>query len=1555
MIRPPANKRRCRVRPRLERLEKRLPFSAHAGYDTQIRLDSVLDQPFEDAPTSSPQAIPSSVSSSLPDSVVEALAIDLQTQSVAEGEAGEVDIHASRGETTSGLNSQIVSIAELSDSATLQLESTQLADGSQLTVFLQPTGPNSGTLMARRTLTGGGVGPASFPIAPLTPGQSHNLQSVNFAVAALPGEGFVVAWTDTSGIHAIRSSQNDKVDGVATSLSSSTSAQQGDEIKVLTLEDGSWAAAWISSTESLVAYQVFDSAGSPWGPVIGLTTPTQEVFRGLQVIPHAVDDFGVSFVRTETGSANSVRQIHSVNLADTAQLTISLPAGSFYDEAQLAPARSDGWILFQADNGIDSEPRIEVIDSLGTVTSTQLIPVESTTLVRNAVIATLGSEGYVVAFQDGDLDQQLPDTIWRVQRLNRDAQPVGSPIPVHAAGWTEAIPPTLTSHVWELGFPVQQRSGFQFGWVGRDSFGSTPLAFTKTLAVSSTPLDVTIDDPGQITNTSTHQIVLRGLSDLVTPSVGIRQAGTWAIPIDQLTGLQLLSSEPLSVAQIGTDVVEIASGAPIAETSILFGTEASDSLDLPITADVIDGGDGVDTLLLPLSQSDYEPIWVDPGHAFLLTSLSSSQQWLIRDIELLQFATSSSGVDQWIDGPIAGQDIFSRPVTGEVDVQVSVNGTTSHQFGPSQSGAALDVVDRNQLAAIALEDGSRRTFLVRFEGVTGSLRAVSTGPQGFVLPGESELAPLLPFGSGGFAEISIAATPLPDGGYALVWSDGGGVQSQRFDVLDQPVGDSFVLAGLTTNPGLVQLGVSTALDGRVMVVWYDHTSGQLLERAIDYEFQDISAERVIFSLETGDVIEGLRVSQHPVDDAALTFRVLQSGPLSNASVLAMAVSLDDPIELPVNLSVGDFAASLDVDLFEDGSWIVPGIQSDNTGSRNVARWYSAEGVYLDDQEVDPLLAVPSSASAAAVLSDGGFVVAYTSQQGGGELILIRQFNREAEPIGPPWTITDSPSPAPELFSLTVDGDDGVLLHGVGVDATTSQPVTSSRQVRAASVDVPLQIADPLQWLLAESARVTVEGLPESAALSAGERTTPTRWVVPPELVQDLRVLSALPLPPLNLMIDVGLDGATESLGRTSLTVGTDQDDFLPAVVGIERIDAGSGIDTLVIPGVAEAHVATWIDEGVLFSIANPQSQISWDVEDVEFVAFDDQTVSVPTLLSSSGDPPAPPGDPPPSDPPPSDPPPSDPPPSDPPPSDPPPSDPPGTDSPPADTVFVFAPSLVELHVWAGDALLGTEPGQPTEKIPLEFFLIDPLAEVRPSHALVLTGIPQGVGLSHGSPLGPGRWIVPLAGLEQLSIESDVAIPPLNLNVLLVDPAAETFLAEYRLSLGTRLDDVLVADETTNLIDGRLGFDTLEVNGPYHQFVALWTHPPHSFELIDLATDQIWSVEDVEEVAFTDITLASFDVVVDDLEDDDELLPPPWLPPFDGPTGFDPLHEFDDLDDAHSDFPHFGHEGDEPWFFDGDPLDSFEEPSHWEADSPHDGLERQLDLPLEAFHDGGHGW
>ena len=264
-------------------------------------------------------------------------------------------------------------------------------------------------------------------------------------------------------------------------------------------------------------------------------------------------------------------------------------------------------------------------------------------------------------------------------------------------------------------------------------------------------------------------------------------------------------------------------------------------------------------------------------------------------------------------------------------------------------------------------------------------------------------------------------TALENGNLLAVWKnsntssatggDGsnGSINARILDAEGKPQSPEFRVNETTTNDQ-AHPSVTTLANGEVLMTWTSSQSGnyRIYGRRYDEDGNALGGE---FSLTESAGAHQYEPSISALADGGYLVS-WQDSDLDGSGYGVFAQRFDSNDQgsgqFRVNTHSTDGQYTPDTEALPDGGYIITwaGRGSDQANDNGVyIRQYSADGKTIVETTASSTIAGGQNNSKVTVLSDGGYVVSWTSNHGGNSDVYARQFNAKGEPIGDDFRVS----------------------------------------------------------------------------------------------------------------------------------------------------------------------------------------------------------------------------------------------------------------------------------------------------------------------------------------------------------------------------------------------------------------------------------------------------------------------------------------------------------------------------------------------------------------------
>ena len=456
---------------------------------------------------------------------------------------------------------------------------------------------------------------------------STSADPIHLSVTAFDNGTYIVAWTDSLGVHAQMLDSDDNPIGSQIDLQQATSSA-GFNVDSLRLHNDDVLIAWSDFDTNTVRIQTLDHHGNPNGnPVTLFAAPTGEIIADLHLMSHAIGDFAISWLQYDS----AIDQQQFAGAFDTDGSVVVQPfeinSSSIVAVSSAISLESGNWAVAGRREATEGDvPLIAVLDDTGDILFEYVIPNPDSFVDAFPSISPIDGGGFSVALHRAD---SVGVNLFG-QRFNENGEPIGDEVQINETVLDEALVSTLT--------PLAD-GGFVGYWLGKTLDGNSPAIMSRVIELTKTPLVIEIEDPQELVDPNVHRIELSGVPANVGLSHGFRTSPTsWQLTIDELEELEIWSDGQLPTLSLAAFLSDPTStSGSLASWGVTLGTNFDDLIDAFASAVAVDGRGGNDTFLVPGLKEDYQASVVDEGEIFALKHLATEVEYLLRDIEYLVF------------------------------------------------------------------------------------------------------------------------------------------------------------------------------------------------------------------------------------------------------------------------------------------------------------------------------------------------------------------------------------------------------------------------------------------------------------------------------------------------------------------------------------------------------------------------------------------------------------------------------------------------------------------------------------------------------------------------------------------------------------------------------------------------------------------------------------------------------------------------------------------------------------------------------------------------------
>lgn len=557
-------------------------------------------------------------------------------------DASGLDIWAEFGTVTPGLDPDEFTVAGAANGVT---NATAYArdDGSHVFIYAEQIGQQV-RLSARHTTALGNPGGALEVLltVDLTTGFGPN--DLQFSATSAPNDSFVLAWNDSTGIHAQLFASDFSPQSAAVTIAGPPAAGSpylnSTEIlalNVLALSDGDVAIAYTnpnSATVNIVglSQSLAGTTGLTWED----TDPpgSDESLPFDLALQELADESLLLTWKTVSQSTPEDWRIHTVTFVNEQFTGINeWIANGFMDAPQTA-YQSDGDLVFSGirESGGELETLIRVYDSNNILLKEEVLPPGLALSVGIGGLAVSGDDSFAVGILDSSTS--APSFLW--QSFTESGELIGSTLPLNQ---------TELYTQFDGGVYGLPTGGFAGYWLGYALDGITAAIFSRTIEFESTKLEIDFDS-SLTTGDPSAFVVVDGLPSDVGLNVGVRASdSSWLVPVSQLPELELLSFGEHDAVQLS---LQLFSGSGVDLTDQSYSSLGSDGDDQFLPSNYVSGGLGFDILNLTGEASSYSIDDVGLGR-YRLIAEGEAHDIVFSDIENFDFADASYSLAELLE------------------------------------------------------------------------------------------------------------------------------------------------------------------------------------------------------------------------------------------------------------------------------------------------------------------------------------------------------------------------------------------------------------------------------------------------------------------------------------------------------------------------------------------------------------------------------------------------------------------------------------------------------------------------------------------------------------------------------------------------------------------------------------------------------------------------------------------------------------------------------------------------------------------------------------------
>lgn len=524
-----------------------------------------------------------------------------------------------------------------------------MLDGTHVFVFGEQ-GPGYFDIKARRTTADGNPGPLSIVLERITfTGTPEEAHQFHFASDGLSDNGLILSWTDGHSVFARRYDAAFSPVGSAIEVATAgtnTSIFENNEgfidMQVTVFPGDAVGIAYVDPLIGNATLEVFDASLTTstfsWQDATvrqpGESTPIFLTLRetgdgsfnltwdtAFDTKPFEWALSTATFPDTAT-APSSIDVFQVFDFVDPPQFA-RLPEGEFL----LAGTRTVGNTLETIAQERDAQFNV-VLETVLTTDHAIVADFNGIALQENNTYAV----GYVIT--------ESANEGAYLQVFNSKSQKVGEAV---------KLSETPVEQPFHFGLLSLDTGGYAGYWAGEAINNNTGAVLTKTIRLEVTDLDITVHDENGVVNSAQDLVQIDGVPSDVGLNRGVRLSDTsWLVPLTDLSDLELLSVDEREPMQLSLQLVSGQSAAVLTATETAFGSEDDDVFLLESGLDVLNGQDGIDTLTI-LDVSQAYQLELLSQDQYRLFNNQVALDMLLNDVEFISFSDASFSIEAFLE------------------------------------------------------------------------------------------------------------------------------------------------------------------------------------------------------------------------------------------------------------------------------------------------------------------------------------------------------------------------------------------------------------------------------------------------------------------------------------------------------------------------------------------------------------------------------------------------------------------------------------------------------------------------------------------------------------------------------------------------------------------------------------------------------------------------------------------------------------------------------------------------------------------------------------------
>lgn len=574
----------------------------------------------------------------------------------------------------------------------------------------------------------------------------------------------------------------------------------------------------------------------------------------------------------------------------------------------------------------------------------------------------------------------------------------------------------------------------------------------------------------------------------------------------------------------------------------------------------------------------------------------------------------------------ASQPIDAAALAVQPSIRVTGGDAIFGSIAPETTIAGVDVhsTDDSDAEMTAFPDGSHMLVFAGTLDAQPGIYVRRTLPGGAPDGPAAQIVPLEIDTTTSFAHaVRVSILPLPNQQAIVSWSDSAGLHFQRINADNSAIGESTDVF-TDTFAEVLELDSIALADGGWGIAWIEMSSGDIQFQRFDGLGNQVSGPVTLVSSSASIRLDEFQLLPSSQAAFGIAWSQQESDSIDGQQqqFLVAAASDGSWAGTPIEIGSSTFSPTPAIAALSDGRWAVIGTRFTAVESFPEVRILDAQGGVLAVVALDSGLDVGGQHPEITTLPGLGFAIATLDEPPlAGPQISLQHYTNSGEPIGSAVIVNESPLYDSFIGSLVGLPDGGVAGYWIGtaIDGVSPAILSRTMQMHLLRLHTEIEHLDPAS----NADAVIITGVPESAALSRGVRSSATSWQVDLESLADLQLVSVDPLSAITLTATVVDDGLTQtSLASWAITIGTPDDDQLLQAAAASTVDGRGGQDTLVVDGPRDDYQLQFLNADDIDSpvsvqlVHGPTDQVQLLV-DIEILEFDDQIIDLTSFWNET--------------------------------------------------------------------------------------------------------------------------------------------------------------------------------------------------------------------------------------------------------------------------------------------------------------------------------------------------